>query len=291
MRNKELIANVPSISCVENYFLGWCAEHGISEKILFGKSFVPADEVFTDFLIGNTRFESYDRIPRIMDIAEENGVIGRFAANELGFTAIDRNINNDNLVLIEVGERFFEDIAVKPWRDDHFIWLTEKRGEEYRYLNNYPLSEGQLNTRQVIEIYGNKMLLYFKKNEDKARADEIKQYTECQLQQIMCRQNFAFEMPYEYEPIALRNAVGIIKIIRLRLAKWLAAIGLYESACFLDRYFLELSRFYVSLEAAILRERFDASKADEIVKIILDREKELSINIKADSNERNFEKD
>jgi len=278
MREKGLIANALSISCVENYFLGWCAECNISKEVLFSKSYLSASEILNDFLTSGAKFEHYDKIPRVMRVAEVCCATKHIAVKELDFALIDKEICSGNLVLVEVGVRFFEHIAIRPWRNDHFIWLTGKIKGGYKYLNNYPLNEGVLSTSQIKENYNGKTLIYYA--QEKLNTSIIEQNSAEQLRQMKNFQSEILKMPEKIDPFALRNAVGIIKITRLRIAKWLATIRRYEEACLVERYSAELSNIYIVLEAAILRKQFEATRALEKINKILEKENTLLQMIK-----------
>ena len=288
MRNKELIANVPSISCVENYFLGWCMEQGIGAEILYNRTYLPAGEILADFIYSDTRFENYDKIERIMAVAEGYGVTGHLMAVGLNLENIDSAIRGGRLALVEVNEHFFENIARKPWRDDHYIWLTEKTDKGYLYLNNYPLSAGEISVKELTGIYNGRTLVYDKK--DGIAPVFVRDDAERQIWKIIYTDHMDFTLPEDVDLTALRDAMGILKITRRRLADWFKAAGTMGRLTkreqtnslirFLRDYCAELNGFYVRLEAAILRKKSDLDKAREAVSNIIDRERELSRLVK-----------
>ncbi|MDR1093128.1 MAG: hypothetical protein LBL66_03175 [Clostridiales bacterium] len=282
MRNKELISNVSSISCVENYFLGWCGEQGIGAGILFNRTYLPPIKILTDFIFGGARFESYGEIPRVMAVAESYGAVTHSAATELDFDGIDAAMAAGSLALTEVNAGFFKGIALKPWRSDHYIWLAEPVRGGYGYLNNYPLSKGSMGKGKLAEVYGGKTLIYARSKTDCVNAAAAIADREKQFCQIARAEHRGFPLPDGADPTALRDAVGVWKITRRRLADWFrAALGdgceqarLVESLC------AELNGFYVWLGASVLRKRFDAGQAQTKLNGILGKEKELSQIVK-----------
>ena len=283
MRNKELIANVPSISCVENYFLGWCAEKWISAEILYSNTYLPVNEILSDFIHNSAKFESYNKIERIMTVAERHGFVRHNATGEINFDYIDVLIP-DSLVLVEVNDKFFKDISLKPWRDDHYIWLTGKTDNEYLYLNNYPLSAGEISTEKLSEVYGGKTLVYSRRMYRYSSGGFFaKGDLEKQICKIANAEHSDFTLPEDTNLKALRDAVGILKITRRRLADWFKVIadkGLCTDARQLiqavEDCCADMNGFYVRLEAGILRKKFDLDKAREGVANIICRERELS---------------
>ena len=287
MRNKELISNVLSISCVENYFLGWGKELGIDCRKLFAKSYLSANEIITDFLYNGCKFESYIKIERVMETAERYLVTNHKCVTEIDFKLINENID-DSLVLIEVNQNFFKN-KLTPWRADHYIWLTEKTKEGYKYLNNYPLSEGVISIEEVLKIFGGRMLVYGFCAA--TNYGHITRDVEAALDGLTNAENKKFELKEEINLQALRNAFGILKITRKRLAEFFYIISdegllLYngEFKTFMDNYCNELNKFYAVTEAAILRKSFDLIKLQAMVDNIIFAENVLSDMVKKRKN-------
>ena len=285
MRNKELISNVLSISCVENYFLGWFKELKIDYRIFFSKSYIPAVEILTDFLYNDCKFESYPKIERLMEAAERYSVTSHKCVTELDLNLVDENID-DSLVLIEVNHSFFKS-KLTPWRADHYIWLTEKTEESYKYLNNYPLSEGVISATEVLKTFGGRTLIYkFKTIEvNCSLKDEVKSV----FGSIINVENKKLVLNENINLQDLRNALGILKITRKRLAELFCAANEYwpelfqydtEFKTFMENYCNELSKFYAVTEAAILRKSFDLTKLQAMVDNILFAESVLSDMVK-----------
>jgi hypothetical protein len=282
MRDKELIADAPSISCVENYFLGWCREQRIGAGIVFNRTYLPPIKILTDFMFGGARFESYGEIPRVMAAAESYGVVTHSAAAELDFENIDAAVADGSLALTEVNAGFFKGIALKPWRSDHCIWLAEPVRGGYGYLNNYPLSKGSMGKGKLAEVYGGKTLIYVKGKTDCVNAAAVIADREKQFRQIARAEYGGFPLPDGTSPTALRDAVGVWKITRRRLADWFRAAlgGMYEWARLVESLCAELNGFYVWLGASVLRKRFDIERAQARLDGILGKEKELSQIVK-----------
>ena len=148
--NKTDIGKVLSLSCVENYFLGYF-QNKFDVRLLYTESFVPFNDVIESFLNGEVSYENYP-LPRLQDVSEKLGLTSHTLKTEI---CTEQN----QLSLIRVNKEFFRNSKLLPWRTDHYIML-DKAMDEYTFLNNYPLSEGKINKDELEAIYDGACLLY-----------------------------------------------------------------------------------------------------------------------------------
>lgn len=206
--NKEELGKVLSLSCVENYFLGYFQSR-FDVRLLYTESFVPFQEVINAFGKGFASFEYYPLV-RLQDTSEKLGLKAHRYNKAFRF-------RNGKLNLIRVNRQFFKGAKLLPWREDHFI-AVEKAVEGYTYLNNYPLSEGNLSDEEVAEIYGGACLVFQKKGE----FDEQKYRQLCSLQYSkIINQSVEEVRPNEDKLLQLRDALLVLKVMRKRVKAWL----------------------------------------------------------------------
>lgn len=266
MKNKELLAGALSLSCVENYFLAWLSKNAISPSLLFHKSFINFYRLLEDFLLGNARYETYEKLPRVQRLAEEAGMVSRRYSNMAAISGIN---DFSSLTMVRVTPDFFAKQSLVPWREDHYIWLTGKSEEGYTYLNNYPLSEGELSCARLAEFFDRTLLTY--KLSGHIDYENIRENCIDQINRIIASQRVEGKIP-DLETAnlrGLRDAVGILKITRKRLLNWvplLMGCGLLVSDYAICTHLQEeaalLEKLHLSLEAQRLRARYDFKKLE-----------------------------
>lgn len=268
--SKQALSGALSLSCVENYFLVWAAER-TDVRALYGDSFVPATEVLSDFCQRGAKYERYDRIPRLQDVSERLGLTAHTRT-----AALPSGAGYGELVLIRVNELFFCG-GRTPWRDDHYVWITGRKGGKYEYCNNYPLSQGTLGADELERVYGGAALRFVRAGRIDAAAEREARVR--QLRAIGNQSCFTYDTAGA-DITALRNAVGILKITRRRVADWLAyladACNLPTAAAYGDGWRAlagRLDALYLQLEWQALRGRGQAPA--EKLNRILDEEREL----------------
>ena len=202
---KKDIEGVPAVSCVESYALAYLGKR-MDVRKLYAESFLPFGRTLKDFAAG-ARYENYP-LPRIQDTAEKLGVWKHecFSLPE----PVRGRLN-----LMEVNDYFFYGAKQRPWRADHFITL-DKAGENLRYLNCYPLSEGEFGRAEALRCFGGRMLSYaYSGGFDESAYEKLagEQYS------LVCRREKAAVPALGALP--LRNAAAILKVSRQRTLSWL----------------------------------------------------------------------
>ena len=210
--NKGDISKVLSLSCVENYFLGYF-QNKLDVCLLYAESFVPFNEVVESFLSGNASYENYP-LSRLQDTSEKLGLTSHTLQTEM-------QAEEGRLNLIRVNREFFRNSKLLPWRADHYIAI-ERAEMGYIFLNNYPLSDGKLNDDRMAEIYDGACLIY--RQED---FFDIKEYAAlCELQyERMARETIREIRIGEGGITPLRDAMLVLKTLRKRMIDWLQYEG------------------------------------------------------------------
>ena len=235
----EDLTGLPFLSCVEHYFLAWLKK---TEDIrpLFVGSFAEAEAVARYFAAGGT-YAAYDGIERLQDLSERLGVTAhcRSGSPPRGAAPLEQ---------MRVNLSFFTG-ALLPWREDHFV-AVERCGERFRFINQYPLSEGFLTEAELKERFGG-VSLFFRvcgAPDRRAYAAERERALERMRKTPDMRGMDALEGR------ALRDAVGVLRVSRARVLQWLSAEGYVVPSSLREEVDL-LDALYFRLEAARLRNK------------------------------------
>lgn len=154
----------------------------------------------------------------------------------------------EGAALMRVNLSFFTG-ALLPWREDHFV-AVERCGEGFRFINQYPLSEGFLTEAELKERFGG-VSLFFRvcgAPDRRAYAAERERALERMRKTPDMRGMDALEGR------ALRDAVGVLRVSRARVLQWLSAEG-YGAPSPLREEVDLLDALYFLLEAARLRNK------------------------------------
>lgn len=271
--NKNSLMGYFPLSCVEQYFLTWIERNGINDGKLYTRSFATISEVYENIV--NSSYENFLGVERVMDVAQRYGYISYSIKNVM---ETDEDIQRGDLVLVETTNAFFETMAFKPWRQDHYIWLLEKNSNIYSYINQYPLSEGCIAKQELLKYTTLKSIVY--KFNDGNKSNLWIKESLSQLSSII-EQKTISEVSFQGVSLeTTRNFLGIMKVLRERVARWLCClyeIGLIELSrndyeAIID-YNKKLNLLFVKAEASIKRKK-DMDIESGILQII-HGEKEL----------------
>ena len=206
--NREDLGKVLSLSCVENYFLGYFQER-FDVRLLYAESFVPFQKVMGAFLNGHTSYENFPLV-RLQETSEKLGITAHQYSEIFQY-------QGGKLNLIRVNREFFKGSKLLPWRADHYI-AVEKAAGGYVYWNNYPLSEGELSETRADEIYDGACLVF----QGAEEFNEQKYRELCALQYARIENQSIDDVRISEEKlINLRDALLVLKVLRKRIAAWL----------------------------------------------------------------------
>lgn len=272
--NKGDLSKVLSLSCVENYFLGYF-QSKFDVRLLYTESFVPFNDVVDSFLKGIVSYENYP-LPRLQDVSEKLGLTCHTMRTEIC-------TENEQLSLIRVNKEFFRNSKLLPWRSDHYISI-EKRANEYLFLNNYPLSDGILSQNELIKIYDGISLLYRQKD----RFYIEKYEAVCKLQHERLAEETIEDVRIgEGDIIALRDAMLVLKTLRKRLIEWLqyeGEMGRFDDGLSFrllsDKLVKQYNDFNVMVQLQIARKRANIYALNEKLLQLCEQERVWSRAIK-----------
>ena len=249
---KKDLTNALYLSCVENYFLAWISKFYKTEK-LYSNSFISISQVFDDFFCGAS-YENYSLIERVQTTAEKYGIVShRFIKVSIDEAVeLIKNLPEQDLCLIRVKETFFEGFKRHAWRSDHYICVDNK----FNWLNQYPLSEGNLTKECFSKIYDGVICLFSKQDLTFTPPDENKT--------AIVEQKFE-TINVEIGLQNLEAAIGILRITRRRLAQYYIEEGVSsifdEEVALLDKLYFDI--------------RFQRIKKTKSENIIYDKVKEI----------------
>lgn len=208
---KEDICKVHYLSCVEAYFGAWIKEH-VPLGALYCESFLRWQEIIAAFAKDTTTYAAFAEIPRLQDMAEELGLITHVRTELL---IAPEMFDAKALTLFGVKESFFT--GRKAWREDHYIAVTRYTKKWIDYINQFPLEEGKVQTKQLVDDLSGRCLIYRKtKNYDKAFFAEKSRRQEERLEtQADGRYSVLLDS------VQLRDAIGVLRVSRRRVLDWL----------------------------------------------------------------------
>lgn len=203
MLTKKDVADTLGLSCVEKYFSAWLNQTYDVTR-LYGTSFIALKQVFDDFAFG-AQYQSYQRIPRLQDIAEDYGI------TEHAFYACDarraverlQTAPADRLCLVRVNADFFAAFKRAAWREDHYICMDSRLA----WVNEYPLSEGVFDKARFAEVYGGALSVYTLRDPTPAPSDTM-------TDGFIGQDTAGIVLPHGLNEI--EQAVGILRMTRKR---------------------------------------------------------------------------
>lgn len=272
--NKTDIGKVLSLSCVENYFLGYF-QNKFDVRLLYTESFVPFNDLIESFLNGEVSYENYP-LPRLQDVSEKLGLTSHTLKTEI---CTEKN----QLSLIRVNKEFFRNSKLLPWRTDHYIML-DKAMDEYTFLNNYPLSDGKLNKDELEVIYDGACLLY--RTENRFDIEKYEELRKLQYERI-AKEAIKDVQISEGKIVLLRDAALLLKTLRSRLIKWMQYEG--EKGRFdddlsfqllSDKLIKQYNELNVMIQLQLARKRTDIHVLNEKLSQLCERERVWNREIK-----------
>ena len=272
--NKTDIGKVLSLSCVENYFLGYF-QNKFDVRLLYTESFVPFNDLIESFLNGEVSYENYP-LPRLQDVSEKLGLTSHTLNTEI---CTEKN----QLSLIRVNKEFFRNSKLLPWRTDHYIML-DKAMDEYTFLNNYPLSDGKLNKDELEAIYDGACLLY--RTENRFDIEKYEELRKLQYERI-AKEAIKDVQISEGKIVLLRDAALLLKTLRSRLIKWMQYEG--EKGRFdddlsfqllSDKLIKQYNELNVMIQLQLARKRTDIHVLNEKLSQLCERERVWNREIK-----------
>lgn len=255
--NKTDISNVLSLSCVENYFLGYFQKM-FDIRSLYSESFVSFNEVLEAFMSGAATYENYP-LERLQTTSGKLGLTSHILRKEL-------RLSENSLNLVRVNQKFFDNSKILPWREDHYIAI-ENTTAGYFYVNNYPLSEGKINAGRLCEIYGDACLSFrFENSFDAQKYREL-----CDLQYKKIAEQSVQKLEISEEGITrFQGALLVLKTLRKRVAVWLAFEadnkrfdGDLSFQIQTDKLIQCYDRLIVEVQLQIVRKKSDIGKINE----------------------------
>jgi hypothetical protein len=275
--NKEELSKALSISCVENYFLVWAKEY-FDIRELYYQSFLPMNEIISDFLQNNAEYADYKKLKRIQDLAEDAG----FTTHTLYENLITGNFYN-NLVLMRVNKSFFESSKLVPWRSDHYICIN-KDDCGFKCINNYPLGLIDLSAEDLQKYFDKAVLSYAFK--DCARQEYLSEKHEAAFDRIIGSES-GFEITENYNLKNLRDALGILKVSRKRTYEWLKLMNerkqflLDDEICgIFKKNISDIEKLFMHIELSIIRNKADYEYIKTKLEEINGTEKQIPIKVK-----------
>ena len=256
--DKSILNNIYGLSCVENYLLYAMTAEDYEYRPLYHGSYLSFCDVAVEFVENNALYASFYKIPRLHDIATENGLIAvRYLENADLLENI--NINGYNIIMIKP-EYIKSKYKTELWRDDHYMLISPKDSGNYHYLNDNPRDNGIISLEELKGIYAGKSINITIKNKisEELKNTFLNVFISSILSVSSAPQPFNFDLN---DVVKARDILGVIRVLRKRIYEY---CGMYISMDFYKDYLAELDRFYSLIEYMRIRNSADFDKINQI---------------------------
>lgn len=262
------ISKVHYFSCVEAYFGAWI-KNFIPLPMLYCDSFISWYEICNAVKYG-ADYANFCLIRRIQDLAELSGLVSRKKING----KIDWKCDAKSLTLASVNENFFP--KRKPRLKDHYIAIESMTPKKISYINEFPLSIGRMPLSAFYDRFGGESVLY-----KLGRRNDTIFY-----RQSDCLRNLLKTFPIcDTDPLpllALRDALGILRVSRRRTMEWLAWDNSVTGRAQTKKLMLAVQeqvrsadKYYLQIQSLRLKKRSDDSLIQSIFADIRRHEKSI----------------
>ncbi len=260
-----------SLSCVESYLLYILSTNNYDYRYLYALSYVSFSEIMNYFFNERKRFEYYNGVPRLQQIASKYNII---LIKDFDKLSINIDSKHDYYLLRLCPEYIEETYGEVTWRDDHYVLLANYNDSMWTYINDNPRDCRTLNYNEMLTAYAGSLI----------RIDLVSGITDKMKDLLL--QEFLDSMPENKkkcstfsvdEIIAARNALAILRILRRRIYEYCSQ---YICCDFMVDYLNELDKQFSLIEYMRLRNRVDYSKIDNMFSSLHQNDPEFIQTIK-----------
>lgn len=264
------------ITCVENYLVWFLQNSGFKIENLYCDSYIEITKVINDFISGNVSYENYNGLTRLQNVGFDLDCLEMKFYRDLGYDDLINMIPKDNTFCLLAGmtPEFVKNIfKVMLWRDDHFIYIYNKTGNEINFLNDTPSLDVTCTQDEIRRNFNGLGILFsyksdinqnflFNKISELVERVSIPETIICNITEIPSLRG-------------LRDAIGVLRISRRRIQN-LSKIDLFSE--YIKDYITfdndlnelnnNLNSFYSLLEYYNLRNKYDLQKINEFLSLI-----------------------
>ena len=233
------LKNEYGLSCIEDYTLYLLAKKNDYWQQVFFESNLAFNKVMELIDQGQT-YSYFTGVPRLQKTGENLGLLNlSFYKND----SFPCELAKNKIFAMQVSEAFMKERFNKTlWRNDHYILFQYIGDDVFEYMNDIPPSVGSITTKEMEEIYANKIItIEICESFQSDYKDLIQQLTK----KMMLKEN---ESKYKKEKITfekLRDAIGISKVLVKRMEAFVHMLGVAFSA---SDYYDFLSDYYIKSE-------------------------------------------
>lgn len=267
--SKSALNSVLGFSCIENYVLSTLSHY----SYLYFNSFVCVSEIIKETIIGGIGFANLRSIPRIQHTAELEGFIHykSWIAKDILEVFLP-----DSYTCVEVRPEWFKGrYRERAWRDDHYVMIERRSGQEIFIVNDTPLDEIIVSYDEAYTLFAGGVFSYSVQEVD--ILEKKKHYLERFYTNLLQEEAPVSDLPSEISLVRFRDFLGIMKISRRRIAQFCSN---YFDTGFLTEYLSYLDKCFIGIEYMRLRNRQDNKIILEMLQSVITQDIETKYMIK-----------
>ena len=244
-----------SISCVESYLLYILSANNYDYRHLYAQSYVSFSEIMHYFFNKRKRYEYYNGVPRLQQIASKYKII---LINDIDKPRIDIDSEHDYYLLRLCPEYIKETYGETTWRDDHYVLLANFNDSGWTYINDTPRDCRALNGSEMLAAYAGSLISIDLASgiTDKTKDLLLQEFLNSMSENKKMCSTFSVD-----DIIAARNSLAVLRILRRRMYEYCFQ---YICCDFMVDYLNELDKQFSLIEYMRLRNRVDYSKIDNM---------------------------
>jgi len=215
-----------AITCIESALLGYMRTLNMPYESLYCHSYIDLNTTVTDFLSSDYNYTNYKILPRLQETASLLQLMQtniKSMSYDSMIIELQTSATQCIPLLLEVDPSC---IALPnhelPWREDHFIFVYCIQDSEVLFLDNYPARQGSISISNLKDAYSGAVGHFFIvnllniNNYRNICLNAIINICNVEVSSCFCRNTYILS-----DLLSLRDAVGILRISRRRISRWL----------------------------------------------------------------------
>ena len=266
--DKSYLDGIYGMSCIENYFLYVLKANRYPFQYLYYNSFLSFGEIVCAFVNKEMRYEYFDKIPRLQNVALNNSLIQMNVYKQKEFSSLlfDCDYNFVQIKSDYVNKKYNKQF----WRNDHYILLAPSNETNFVYLNDNPRDHGNISLNELKYAYDGTVIginILSDINEE-LKTTFLKDFKNSVITSDICR----IDDLDICDIYSARDILGVHRIVQKRICEF---CSLYENMCLCAEHIIELDKYYSAIEYMRMRNRVDYDKIRKNFRDVLKKDDEI----------------
>lgn len=267
LKKEDMNKDMLGLSCIENYVLAQLRLQG-NIHFFYYQSFLPIEEIYYNIFVENAEYANFKKNPRILKTAKDLGCLQYHWEHNVDMDRLDQF--EQEYVLVQVRPDFLRDkYARRLFRDDHYVFLSQKDDNTFVYLNDNPADQAEISTLELNYYYVNDAFVF-------RTLNKPINYIDCLLSFYHIMNTYkkrTINIQYEMNAIKVRDFIGILKLSRKRIIEFVRPILEESDETHFSIFLQELNRLYSRLEYMRIRNRCESETIYKGLKYIFERDR------------------